>query len=396
MERTNVFIARDNVITSLGFTTDETIRKIKNNIVGFKPCTDRSISSSSIPLSLVDTHQLDELFQRTVEIFRPDNRKIRYTRLEKLFILSIYDSVNEMPMGIYGPETQLILSTTKGNIDLLEEEKKKLYEPERVFLWRFAEVIRQFFGFENRPQVISNACISGVLALSHASRMVQSGLCENAVVCGGDIISEFVVSGFTSFQALSPEPCKPFDISRNGLSLGEGCGTMVLTSSPQKYSATNIIIAGSATSNDANHISGPSRTGEELAMAIGNALKESGCEAGDVSFVSAHGTATLYNDEMESKALSLAGLQEVPVNSFKGYWGHTLGGAGLIESVATVRSALDNILFRSAGFTNPGVPESINVIQQHTIAAVNNCLKIASGFGGCNAAIVYRKQNSMQ
>ena len=396
MERTNVFIARDNVITSLGFTTDETIRKIKNNIVGFKPCTDRSISSSAIPLSLVDTHQLDELFQRTVEIFRPDNRKIRYTRLEKLFILSIYDSVNEMPMGIYGPETQLILSTTKGNIDLLEEEKKKLYEPERVFLWRFAEVIRQFFGFENRPQVISNACISGVLALSHASRMVQSGLCENAVVCGGDIISEFVVSGFTSFQALSPEPCKPFDISRNGLSLGEGCGTMVLTSSPQKYSATNIIIAGSATSNDANHISGPSRTGEELAMAIGNALKESGCEAGDVSFVSAHGTATLYNDEMESKALSLAGLQEVPVNSFKGYWGHTLGGAGLIESVATVRSALDNILFRSAGFTNPGVPESINVIQQHTIAAVNNCLKIASGFGGCNAAIVYRKQNSMQ
>jgi len=396
MERTNVFIARDNVITSLGFTTDETIRKIKNNIVGFKPCTDRSISSSSIPLSLVDTHQLDELFQRTVEIFRPDNRKIRYTRLEKLFILSIYDSVNEMPAGIFGPETQLILSTTKGNIDLLEEEKKKLYEPQRVFLWRFAEVIRQFFGFENRPQVISNACISGVLALSHASRMIQSGLCENAVVCGGDIISEFVVSGFTSFQALSPEPCKPFDISRNGLSLGEGCGTMVLTSSPQKYSATNIIIAGSATSNDANHISGPSRTGEELAMAIGNALKESGCEAGDVSFVSAHGTATLYNDEMESKALSLAGLQEVPVNSFKGYWGHTLGGAGLIESVATVRSALDNILFRSAGFTNPGVPESINVIQQHTIAAVNNCLKIASGFGGCNAAIVYRKQNSMQ
>ena len=396
MERTNVFIARDNVITSLGFTTDETIRKIKNNIVGFKPCTDRSISSSAIPLSLVDTHQLDELFQRTVEIFRPDNRKIRYTRLEKLFILSIYDSVNEMPAGIFGPETQLILSTTKGNIDLLEEEKKKLYEPQRVFLWRFAEVIRQFFGFENRPQVISNACISGVLALSHASRMIQSGLCENAVVCGGDIISEFVVSGFTSFQALSPEPCKPFDISRNGLSLGEGCGTMVLTSSPQKYSATNIIIAGSATSNDANHISGPSRTGEELAMAIGNALKESGCEAGDVSFVSAHGTATLYNDEMESKALSLAGLQEVPVNSFKGYWGHTLGGAGLIESVATVRSALDNILFRSAGFTNPGVPESINVIQQHTIAAVNNCLKIASGFGGCNAAIVYRKQNSMQ
>jgi 3-oxoacyl-[acyl-carrier-protein] synthase I len=392
MEKNSVYVAGDNVITSLGFTTDETIRKIKNNNTGFKICNDRLLTPSPIPLSLVDTHQLDELFQRTVEIFRPDFRTTRYTRMEKLFILSIYDATNELPTEIYGPKTQLILSTTKGNIDLLEEENKKHYEPERIYLWRLAEVIRQFFGFENRPMIVSNACISGLLALSLASRMIQSGRVENAVVSGGDIISEFVVSGFTSFQALSPEPCRPFDLDRNGLSLGEGCGTLVLTSSAQKFSATNILVAGSSTTNDANHISGPSRTGEELAMAIGKAVEEACLESSQINFVSAHGTATLYNDEMESKALKLSGLQQTPVNSFKGYWGHTLGGAGLIESVITVRSALDNILLRSAGFTNLGVPDSINIIQQHTSATVDNCLKIASGFGGCNAAIIFRKE----
>jgi 3-oxoacyl-[acyl-carrier-protein] synthase I len=393
MNKNNVYVAGDNVITSLGFTTSETIRKIKNNIIGFRVSDDRSLSPSPILLSLIDSHQLDELFNRTLEILRPESGNIRYTRMEKLFILSIYDATKELPAEIFGAGTQLIISTTKGNIDLLEENKKDLYEPERIKLWRLAEVIRQFFGFKHQPQIVSNACISGVLALNIASRMIQSGRCENAVVTGGDIISEFVISGFTSFQALSQEACKPFDQSRNGLSLGEGCGTIVLTSLPQKFSATNIRITGSSVSNDANHISGPSRTGEELAMAIGNAMHEALLKPGEINYISAHGTATLYNDEMESKALALSGLQNIPVNSFKGYWGHTLGGAGIIESVITVRSALDNMLFRSAGFSTLGVPENINVIQQHTPVAISNCLKIASGFGGCNAAIIFHKEN---
>jgi 3-oxoacyl-[acyl-carrier-protein] synthase-1 len=120
-------------------------------------------------------------------------------------------------------------------------------------------------------------------------------------------------------------------------------------------------------------------------------LKEAGLKPDKVSFVSAHGTATLYNDEMESKALEIAGLQDIPVNSFKGYWGHTLGAAGVIESVATIHSMESNLLFRSAGFNIPGVPVSLNVIRENFHTPVQNCLKIASGFGGCNAAIVFRK-----
>jgi len=306
-----------------------------------------------------------------------------------MFIVSIHDAINGTEPELHRSKSLLIISTTKGNIDLLEEGKKKIMDPGRIYLWKMADVIGSFFGFVNRPVVISNACISGVLALSTAARMIDAGLYDHVVVAGGDLLSEFVISGFLSFQALSPEPCRPFDINRNGLSLGEGCGTLVISSKLKR--STEIVVSGSSITNDANHISGPSRTGEELAMAIGNALNESGMNPAEVSFVSAHGTATLYNDEMESKALEISGLKPVPVNSFKGYWGHTLGAAGVIESIATLCSMDVNLLFRSAGFTEIGVSVPLDVIRENISIPVQNCLKIASGFGGCNAAIVFRK-----
>jgi 3-oxoacyl-[acyl-carrier-protein] synthase-1 len=384
-----VYIAGDNIITSLGFTTSEVIQKVESGITGFRKDDDRSLTPSPVPLSMVHSDLLDGMFREILAMRHPEMREEHFTRLEKMFIISIHDAVKETVPELRGSNSLLVISSTKGNIDLLEEGKKNFPDPGRIYLWKMADVIGSFFGFVNRPVVISNACISGVLALSTAARMIDAGLYDHVVVAGGDILSEFVISGFLSFQALSPEPCKPFDINRNGLSLGEGCGTMVLSSKLKK--STAITVSGSAITNDANHISGPSRTGEELAMAIGIALKEAGMNPDDISFVSAHGTATLFNDEMESKALGIAGLQDTPVNSFKGYWGHTLGAAGVIESIATIRSMETNCLFRSAGFNEIGVSVPLNVIREIVHSPVQNCLKIASGFGGCNAAIVFRK-----
>jgi 3-oxoacyl-[acyl-carrier-protein] synthase-1 len=212
------------------------------------------------------------------------------------------------------------------------------------------------------------------------------------VVAGGDILTEFAVSGFQSFQSLSPKPCKPFDAARDGLSLGEGCGTLLLSRNhslcgiPEK-----IIVAGGACTNDAHHISGPLRTGEGFYVAIRRALGEASLDPLDIDYISAHGTGTDSNDETEAKALSRAGLERVPVNSFKGYFGHTLGAAGIIESALAIASMRNNELFRSAGFENPGTSEHINILMDHTAKEVNHCLKTASGFGGCNAAVVFKK-----
>jgi 3-oxoacyl-[acyl-carrier-protein] synthase-1 len=212
------------------------------------------------------------------------------------------------------------------------------------------------------------------------------------IAAGGDILTEFAVSGFQSFQSLSPKPCRPFDAARDGLSLGEGCGAIVLSRHhslcgiPEK-----IIVAGGSCTNDAHHISGPLRTGEMFYVAIRRALREASLDPLDIDYISAHGTGTDSYDETEAKALVRAGLEKVPVNSFKGYFGHTLGAAGIIESALAIASMRHNELFRSAGFEHPGTSDRIDILTDHIAREVNHCLKTASGFGGCNVAAVLKK-----
>jgi 3-oxoacyl-[acyl-carrier-protein] synthase I len=150
---------------------------------------------------------------------------------------------------------------------------------------------------------------------------------------------------------------------------------------------------GGSVSNDANHISGPSRTGEELNIAITKAMKEAKLfSPNDIDFISAHGTATIYNDEMEAKAITLANMQHIPTNSLKGYYGHTLGAAGVIEAIIAIHSLKEDIIIPTKGFENIGVTEPINICSNLQKTNLQNCLKTASGFGGCNAALIFGKQ----
>jgi len=384
-------IIADNMITSLGFSTDENIKEILNDTIGIKTHHDNTLSNFPVNLSLVNSNLLEERFTQILQHINRDLPVNSFTRLEKLFILSIHDALSRTDFNYRDKRVMLIISTTKGNIDLLEERYKAKFNHKRLFLWELGRVIRDFFGFFNPPLITSNACVSGLLAISIASRWIQNGLCDYAVVTGGDIISEFVVSGFHSFQALSPEPCKPYDINRNGLTLGEGCGTVILSRQEFTKERPLVRIAGSGTSNDANHISGPSRTGEELSYAINASMKEAGFSSRDIDYISTHGTATPFNDEMESKAIGLSKLNEAPLNSFKGYWGHTLGAAGIVESVAAINSLTRNTLFRSAGFEKLGVSEPLHVIEKNSSCELSTCLKTASGFGGCNAVVLFQK-----
>ncbi len=312
-----------------------------------------------------------------------------YTRFEQMVICSMKDAFGRCDLDISGERTLLILSTTKGNIDLLERATGSRFENDRVYLWHTAAIIQRFFGLKNRPLVVSNACISGVLALIIGSRLIRWGKYDHIIIAGADLVTEFVLSGFNSFKSLSPGPCKPFDKDRVGLSLGEAAGTVVLTAKPEMIEGqTGISVRPGFSSNDANHISGPSRTGEGLYIAIKRTLENA---VSSVDYISAHGTATPYNDEMESIAINRAGLQQVPVNSLKGYWGHTLGAAGVIESIAAVFSLRENTLINTLGYTSPGVSQPINIIGKTQQSELSACLKIASGFGGCNASLLFQK-----
>jgi 3-oxoacyl-[acyl-carrier-protein] synthase-1 len=333
-----VYTVSDNIITSLGFSTKENIVNILDGITGIRYNKNPRLSRNPFFVSVADDMLIDIHFNNILNTYYPGKKSGDFTRLEKLLLLSVHDALSKSNIPVSDPSTLFILSTTKGNVDLLDDIKKQQKNPNKLFLWDTAKFISGTFKNPNTPLVISNACISGLLAIIHAARLIQQGKYENAVVFGGDIISEFVVSGFQSFQSLENGPCKPFDHSRNGLSLGEGCGTIILTSNRSHASTPVIEFLGGSSANDANHISGPSRTAEGLYLAIQGALSESGLTTDQIGFISAHGTATPFNDEMEAQALIRTNMTHVPVNSFKGYFGHTLGAAGIIESILTIHS----------------------------------------------------------
>jgi 3-oxoacyl-[acyl-carrier-protein] synthase-1 len=380
----DIFVVSDNIFSPLGTTTAENFSRLKAGVSAVRRHDRPEIADEPFYAALFDhTGDADGPFIHTA----PGP----CTKFEKLLLASISGALSTGDIDPADPRIILIISTTKGNISLLETASagRAAANPaldRRIALSTSARLIADHFHFANTPVVISNACISGILALVTAKRLIDAGSYDMAVVAGADVISKFVLSGFGSFQAISSGPCRPFDQSRDGINLGEGAGTVVL-SSREKYRG-GIRFRGGAVGNDANHISGPSRTGQELCQVINKSLAAAGLRAGEIGFISAHGTATLYNDEMEAKAITLAGLQSVPVNSLKAYYGHTLGAAGLIESIVTLQSMRENLVLPSLGFEDNGVSMPLNICSSLLHTSLNNCLKTASGFGGCNAAVV--------
>lgn len=370
----DIFIIADNIISPLGITAAENFSRLREGDSGIAQHNREAILNIPFYASLFGEK-------------KPFEASKKYTFFEQLLITSVADALSQVKIDPADKRIGLIISTTKGNIHLAETGEITDELKKRMSLHASAKLVANHFRFSARPIVVSQACISGLVGIITAMRMLQQDIYDHVVVTGADVITKFVMTGFQSFQAISDEPCKPFDANRKGITLGEGAATIILSATLPG----EIKITGGAVSNDANHISGPSRTGKELFQAISQAMKDAGTGAEDIDMISGHGTATMYNDDMESKAINLAGLQQVPVNSLKGYYGHTLGAAGLIESVISIHSMKENVIIPTKGFTTAGTAEDINVCSTLQPGSIKTCLKTASGFGGCNAAVIFQK-----
>lgn len=375
-----IYITDYNCITPLGFDVDsnwEALLAGKSGVALHKIIDNQDAFYASV----IDSEKLDKEFRRVFT----GNIHFEFTRLEKMLLLSIKPLVEKHTVT---ENTAFILSTTKGNISLLKNQAEL---PDGVYLSQLAQKIADFFGFKTKPIVVSNACVSGVMAIAVAKNMIQAGRYKDAFVIAGDEITEFVISGFNSFQAIGSEPCKPYDKNRNGINIGEAAAAAYITSEPSENEKFRFKVLGDSAINDANHISGPSRTGDGLYGSIKNAMMEAHISAEEIDFISAHGTATLYNDEMEAIAFHRMDLQNIPLNSMKGYYGHCLGASGLLESIISMESALHSTLIPSKNFEETGVTQPLNIIRENQTSEIKYILKTASGFGGCNAAVVLEK-----
>ncbi|UII34789.1 hypothetical protein LVD17_13325 [Fulvivirga ulvae] len=378
-----VYSVADNIVSPLGADTAANYKACRGGISGIAKVDDSTYYPEPFYGAALNADQ-----KKTIHISEESD----FTFLEQLFIHSISDALSHTH-DLDKKRTLLVVSTTKGNIDLLSDNYKGLVDKKRSELMTMARTIASQFELPHSPIVVSNACISGLSAIITAKKLIELGQYDHAIVSGGDMLSEFVVSGFQSLKAISDEPCRPYDTRRKGISLGEACGTMIITRDAElakEKKQVSRILSGSQ-SNDANHISGPSRTGEGLKLAVQRALNQADITARDIDYISAHGTATVFNDEMEAIAFDALGMSNIPLNSLKGYFGHTLGAAGVIESIIAIKQMRENELIASKGFQAAGTSKDLNVItEMNAIGGCEYILKTTSGFGGCNAAVVYK------
>ena len=364
-----VFKIADNIISPLGMTSERNYLAVKSGVSALAP------------------YEMPGLEERVfASLFSEGNWQSLQTeglsRFESLVYQSARQALEEVDgkFDISGKDVVFVLGTTKANVEVLGEG-----EDDRLLPGRCAERICTRLGITTTPIVVCNACISGLSSIILASRLLEIGAYRYAVVCGADVLGKFIISGFQALKTLSEEACRPFDIERCGMNLGEAAATVVLSSVPAEGKCWSI--DAGAVRNDAHNVTAPSPKGEGAYLAISQAIE--GCNPQRLAMVSAHGTSSLFMDQMESVALERAGLSEIPANSLKGYFGHTLGAAGILETIITMKSLEEDLVLGTKGFEELGVSSPISVSPDTVSAGGKKCLvKTVSGFGGANAAIL--------
>ena len=364
-----VFKIADSIISPLGETTRENYLAVK---------------AGEAKLCRYEHHwQIPEPFTASL-LTEEQNQRLKtegLTRFEAMAYHSIVGALRQTNLDVKAKNVVLILSTTKGNIELLAEQPA---DKSPIYPGTAAQHIADKLGITTTPITVCNACISGVSAIILALRLLEAQCYDYAIVCGADTQNPFTISGFQSLKAVSDEACKPFDLERTGLNLGEAAATLVLAREPHQDKGWAIMRG--AVRNDAFHISSPSKNGEGARLALA-AITE-GEAAEGLAFINAHGTATMFNDQMESVAIERAGLNETPVNAYKGYFGHTLGAAGVLETILSMAAADDHTILGTRGFEERGVSGKIKLSNQNAATNGQQFIKMISGFGGCNGAIL--------
>ena len=248
--------------------------------------------------------------------------------------------------------------------------------------------VRARLGLGGPSFTISTACAATAKVFAAAARMIAAGLCDAAVVGGADSFCATTLFGFQSLGVMAEGPCRPFDATRGGISIGEGSGFVLLERPRPDHGADNVLLLGTGESSDAYHMSSPHPQGDGARAAMAQALAAARLQPGDIDYINLHGTATLVGDAAEDRAVSALFGNRVPCNSSKGFTGHTLGASGVVGAVFGALAIQNGFL--------PGSPHTRTLDPAFTSlyvstgreARISRVLCNAFGFGGVNCSLI--------
>ena len=333
------------------------------------------------------------------------NKSLRAKRLHRashMMIQALREAVMQVPQ--FEPDLTII-GTTSGGMSYGEQYYRSLcrsgnlrhaptwianYPAQKPVIDAQEEVL----GVSVPCQVIANACASGTNAIGHAFECVRSGRYQRVLTGGYDALSELVFTGFDSLQASTPEKCRPFDRHRAGMVLGEGAAILALENlelARKRGAPVLAEIVGYGISTDNFHITQPDPSGVGPRQAMERAFQSAQISADEVDYINAHGTATIFNDAAEGKAISQL-FNGVPVSSTKSMMGHSLGAAGAVEAVISLLALRHQFLPPNINFDALDDRLDLNVVANESRpAVVRMALSNSFGFGGTNASILIRR-----
>lgn len=254
--------------------------------------------------------------------------------------------------------------------------------------YSLAGFVRAWLGLEGPASVVSTACSSSAKVFAAAARLIHANLVDAVLVGGVDSLCFTTLHGFASLELTSPEPCRPYDAERRGISIGEAAAFALLERPPASLDANALLLLGHGESSDAYHMSSPHPEGLGARLAMEGALAQAGLAPGDIDYINLHGTATVNNDAAEGCAVAGLFGNRVPASSTKGLTGHTLGAAGAVEVSVCALALAEGLLPGSAHtrVVDPSIP--INYLLAPRPAPLRRAMSNSFGFGGSNCSVI--------
>src|SRR5881396_2892057 len=393
--RARVAVVAAGVVSPLGFRLTETLDSLRNSRNCISPVTRFSVGQCRCKTA----GQVSDDRLLATQAEAPRSRRLH--RASHMMIEALQEVITQQPQ--FEPELTVI-GATSGGMSYGERYYRSLRQAEK--LWHAPTWIANYpaqkpvidaqaaFGISAPCEVIANACASGTNAIGHAFECVRSGRYQRVLAGGYDAVSEMVFVGFDSLQASTPEKCRPFDQHRSGMVLGEGAAVLAMENlelARRRGAPVLAEIIGYGISTDNFHITQPEPSGSGPRQAMQRALESADISAADVDYINAHGTATLFNDTAEGRAIS-ALFNRVPVSSTKSMMGHSLGAAGAIEAIVCLLALQHQFLPANINFTTPDDGVNLNIVaNEPRSAVVDVALSNSFGFGGTNASVLMRK-----